>query len=132
MKVFSSNQKLHISGECGCNKNIIGAVKMLLVGYEFRPRYYFYDANGWLHFRSFVCESDKSKLKVVEIQEEDLNENYVVKLIELYFESNKFNNGLNNIYKENGDGGNYKGWEMEINKIENEIIIKPFWAFYHK
>lgn len=130
--MFSSNQILHISGECDCNKNIIGAIKMLLLGYEFRPRYYFYDANGWLHLRSFVCESDKLRLNVIEIQEEDLNEKYIVKLIELYFESNKFNNGLNSIYKENGDGGNYKGWEMEIKKFENEIIIKPFWAFYHK
>ena len=130
--MFSSNQKLNITGECSNTKYISSVIKMLMEGYEFNPRYYYYDKIGYLHLKSYVPESEKKGVK--ELCEEDLNVNYVVKFLELYFESSKFNNALNETFKDFGDGGNYKGWELNVenNGVGKEIIIKPFWAFYHK
>lgn len=131
--MFSSNQRLNITGECSNIKNILNVIRMLMEGYEFKPHYYYYyDKLGYLHLKSYVPESEQKEVK--ELCEEDLNVNYIVKFIELYFESSKFNSGLNETFKDLGDGGNYKGWEIIIdnNGIGKEIIIKPFWAFYHK
>lgn len=130
--MFSSNQLLELSGDCGCKEQIQNAIRMIIQGYNFKPKYYYME-DGNLYFSQYLL-SDNTK-KVEEIREEDIRVEYITKIVELHFESSAFEKGLqtSRSYMDvNGDGSKYKGWVIVLSSLNRELTIRPYWAFYHK
>ena len=128
--MFSSNQLLELSGDCKCKEQIQNAIKMIMLGYNFKPKYYYMD-NGNLYFSKYILSN--GNYKVDEIKEEDIRVEYITKIVELYLESSDYERALHlgNNWS-NADGSTYKGWKIELNSMNKELTIKPYWAFYHK
>lgn len=131
--MFSSNQKLLITGDNDCKEQIENAISLLLNGFDWKPNHYYISEDGYFHFAS---TNSQFYPPVEDIEKEDRNVGYLTKLVELYLESAGYERTLKEMnIPEWYDGSYYSGWCMEVDMSEigsEEIIIKPAKAFYHK
>ena len=56
--MFSSNQLLELSGDCGCKEQIQNAIRMIIHGYNFKPKYYYIE-DGNLYFSQYLLSKNK-------------------------------------------------------------------------
>ena len=131
--MFSSNQKLLITGDTDCKEQIENAISLLVNGFDWKPNHYYIGDDGFFHFAS---TNSQFYVSVEDIEKEDRNVGYLTKLVELYLESAVYERTLKEMNIPEGyDGSYYSGWRMEVDMSEigrEEIIIKPAKAFYHK
>ena len=132
--MFCSNQEFLLCGNKKDTKSLEKSISLFCEGYEFRPRYYRVENDGFLYFYSFIPDD---KDGVVEIHKEDMNLNYYLGIIQLYLSSFTYRDTLNNhIFNEyvGADGSSQEGWEIVLDNktLIKKIIIRPFWCFYHK
>lgn len=129
--MFHSNQELSITGDIGDNRQLKAFVKLFFEGYSFKPGSYKINEVG-----QFIFYYSNNIPETIQIDEDDCNINYLVKLIELYFSSSIYTKTLYSIQSDcrGLDGSLHPGWIVSFNNNEfkERIIFTPFWCFYSK
>jgi phage terminase small subunit len=128
--MFSSNQTFSISGEKNNYKTLKNTIDLFCNAYEVYPSFYEITENGKLVLSTYSSNA-------IAITKEDRNSDFYFQLIQLYLSSyaykyNLYNNTFNE-YK-NADGCSKEGWiiQTEEDGLATNIVISPYWCFYHK
>lgn len=132
--MFCSNQEFLLCGDKRIPKILEKAVSLIIDGYGIKFRYWRVEKDGFLYFYKFKPDNETDLMPICE---EDMQLNYYLSIIELYFSSFKYRDTLKNrVFNElaGADGSSTEGWEIVVDNktIDTKVIIKPYWCFYHK
>ena len=128
--MFSSLQEFVITGDTKLSeKQLRPVVQMIVDGYNFTAGSFEFTDDGRFVLYDFTADGRNNIDK-----ENSKSAQYLWKLIDLYFATDKYKKAMQAIPMPGGDGSCYPGWRMRLDnsEIEDKIIIEPCWAFYHK
>ncbi len=132
--MFCSNQKCVICGDTSNTKALNKVLDLVCSGYLFYPKFYRIGDDGYLYFYKYMFDK---KDNVIEISEEDRTIEFYFSIIQMYFNSFKYRDTLKNRTENECaglDGSSHAGWLLVLDNsgMDDIVIIKPYWCFYHK